>query len=140
MRKYVITIAFVFFCMLLSASNDNRILSGRNIADEYCIQDSLDSIFKDWRKDTTGCLNLRENHVNTVIAFVKKKVRSYKQLLKCLGKPNIASSEKDVTNLVYYTSASCSNGMPDLSGEHCFLIISFVNKKSKAFNAFVECN
>lgn len=84
--------------------------------------DKLLELTENWRKDTLGCMNLRNkqysDNINKEINF---KGKSEIYLIKYLGKSNKVKANSKYKYLVYYFDTRCENNIIVDSIDQCHL-------------------
>lgn len=101
--------------------------------------DSLSNVLKGWRRDSTGCLDLRSfNSALKLIKAYKIDKNDFVYCVSILGQPNEIHIEGDYLECTYYYSTNCDSGAINKKMPWCFIDIDF-NRKGKFLDYFELC-
>ena len=91
----------------------------------------VENMLEDWRRDTSGCLNIRSSeklHYLRECLVLDNKSKSF--VLKKLGEPNIIVKDGNKETYRYYYNGLCNNeGQLIESSDYCWIEISFSSNK-----------
>ena len=90
-----------------------------------------EKILEDWRKDSLGCLGLRNREtVAYMLYHTELKNKSKAFVLKKLGKPNFIEKDEDIETFIYYCNAAYDSNWNIIDSiGYCSFEIDFLSNK-----------
>jgi hypothetical protein len=128
MRKYL----FVYLVLFLSCSNSRTENQSKVRKDKTVIvNDTISRYIADWKKDSLGCLGLRDyNKLQYILKYFNLISKSKEEVVNILGQPDFIINDDTEMRFTYYFDTMCDKGEMIDSTDFCWARVTF-DKGSK---------
>lgn len=133
----IMIIFFISFSiMIFQCNNEKRPL----LLQKQILNDSINTIVKEWRIDSLGCLNLRTiEKANTLFKVLQFNKKKGKEIIEILGSPNYISNYGPNFCYSYIFNALCYNNKLIDSADYCWIDFLFNSNDSILISMLPIC-
>ena len=126
MKTISISIIILFLCF--SCNNKKTEVKETKLVTSHFIkndsyQDTIEKYINEWKKDSIGCLKLRNQEKGrAILRFLRKGIVSKEVLYKNFGKPNKKEKTSDYECILTYNyDCLCSDKGKKRNADYCFV-------------------